>query len=316
MNNIPYFDSHCDTISKCAHKGWELREHVGQLDLMRLKEYKKAVQFFAIFHNLARCPADGMFAECKRQQQTFVSELAKNADLAVQCRTAADIRKANAEGKIAAVLTCEGTELLNCDPANLEWAEQVGIRAINLTWNHPNFISGTNLYETDRGLNDLGKEFVRRTQEKKILIDVSHVSDKGFWDLMDITTRPVLASHSNARAICDHSRNLTDDMFKAIVQTGGMVGVNYWVMFINNTKEGATMDEFIRHIDHFMELGGEKNVGLGSDLDGCAKLPGDMQGVQDVTMLWEALSKHGYSDALLEDIFYNNYLAMLERNEA
>ncbi len=316
MHNIPLFDTHCDTISVCENKGRPLLEYAeGHLDLKRLGEYTKAVQFFAMFDSLADCQADGMFAKTKRMAACFKREVEKNSDIVVQCRTAADIKKANAEGKIAAVLSCEGSELLNCDPENIDWAYEVGIKAINLSWNHPNFLTGTNRHEPKRGLNGLGREFVRRAQEKNILIDVSHLSDPGFWDLMEITKKPVLASHSNSRVICDHTRNITDDMFKALMQTGGVVGLNFFSSFISREKD-PSMDDIIRHVDHFMELGGEKHVGIGADLDGCARLAGGMKGVQDMPMLWEALSKHGYSDALLEDIFYNNFLAMMERNDA
>ncbi len=311
MNNIPYFDGHCDTLSCCEKLGWQLRKNEGHLDLTRLKAYRKAAQLFAIYHDLSDAPADGMFAECKRQQSVFARELAANRDIAVQCRTAEDVRRANAEGKVAAILSCEGTELLNCDPANLDWAQEVGIRAINLTWNHANLLAGSHLNEAGRGLNDLGRAFVKKAQSLGILIDVSHCSDPAFWDLMEITERSVIATHSNARAVCGHTRNLTDDMFRAIVRTGGFVGANFWIRFVAPSDE-PTMDDVVRHIDHFMELGGEKHVGLGADFDGCEKLSGGMRGVQDLPMLWEALSKRGYSDAVLEDLFYNNLLRVLE----
>lgn len=311
MISIPYFDAHCDTVSCCTHDGRSLRENSGHLDLVRLKnKFSKVAQFFAMYYELAYAPADGMFAECKRQQATFAREIEKNADIVVQCRNADEVRRTNAAGKVAAILTCEGAELLNCDPDNLDWAKKVGIKAINLTWNHANFLCGTHMNEVTRGLNDLGRAFVKKAQDNDILIDVSHCSDPAFWDLMDITTKPVIASHSDSRNICNNTRNLTDEMFKAIMKTGGVVGINFWVEFVAEKAE-PTMDDVLRHIDHFMELGGGKNIGIGADLDGCSKLAGGMSGVQDVPMLWEALSKHGYSDAQLEDIFYNNFLRVL-----
>ena len=312
MPCIPYFDGHCDTVSLCEKEGRSLRENAGHLDLTRLKAYTKAAQFFAMYHDLSVAPADGMFAECRRQQAVFAREIAKNTDIAVQCFTAEDVKRANAAGKVAAFLSCEGTELLNCDPANLDWAREVGIKSINLTWNHANLIAGSHMHEPERGLNDLGRTFVRKAQSYDILIDVSHCSDAAFWDLMEITVKPVIATHSNSRAICGHTRNITDDMFKAIVQTGGIVGINFWVEFVASKPE-PTMDDVIAHIDHFMELGGEKHIGLGADLDGCEKLSGGMSGLEDMPMLWEALSKRGYSDTLLEDIFYNNFLRVLSK---
>lgn len=311
MKGIPYFDGHCDSISRCERLGRPLRENDGHLDLARLGAYPKAAQFFAIYHDLADAPADGMFAECRRQQALFARELKKNSDIAVQCRTAEDVRRANAAGKIAALLSCEGAELLDCDPNQLEWAYDVGVKAINLTWNHANLIAGSHVSEPERGLSALGRAFVRKAQSCDILVDVSHCSDAAFWDLMEITEKPVLATHSNARAVCGHTRNLTDEMFRAIIDVGGVAGINFWAGFVG-PSDTPTMDDVLRHIDHFMELGGEKHIGLGADLDGCERLSGGMEGVQDLPMLWEALSRHGYSDALLEDIFYNNLLRVLE----
>ena len=125
ISNIPYFDGHCDTIMCCAGEGRLLRENNGHLDLMRLKKYKKAVQFFAMYFNLADAPSEGMFSVCKKQQDVFARELLKNKDVVVQCRNASEIKKAHDEGKVAAILSCEGTELLNCDIENLEWAHKV-----------------------------------------------------------------------------------------------------------------------------------------------------------------------------------------------
>lgn len=311
MKSIPYFDGHCDTISRCERLCRPLRENDGQLDLARLGVYAKAAQFFAIYHDPADAPADGMFAACRRQQALFARELADNADIAAQCRTAEDVRRANDAGKIAALLSCEGAELLNCDPDHLDWARDVGVKAINLTWNHANLLAGAHASEPERGLSARGRAFVRGAQSRGILMDVSHCSDAAFWDLMEITEKPVLATHSNARAVCGHTRNLTDDMFRAIAGTGGVVGVNLWTGFVA-FSEAPAMDDVLRHIDHFMELGGEKHIGLGADLDGCERLSGGMEGVQDLPMLWEALRRHGYGSALLEGIFYNNFLRVLE----
>jgi len=304
---IPYFDTHCDTVYHGVKEDYHLRRNHKHIDLERLAQFDKAVQCFAIFYNLANAPAEGMFSVTQKQHAYFESELTANADIASICRTTDDINKAHAEGKVAAVLTIEGSELLNCDPEKISWADEKGVRAISLTWNHANLIAGSHLHEPQRGLNDLGREFVRRCQEKDILVDVSHCSDAAFWDLMKITTKPIIASHSNSRTICGHTRNLTDDMFRAVCETGGVVGLNYYGKFISATN-GTDMDAFLRHFDHFLDLGGAKHIGLGSDLDGCDPLAGGMTGVQDVPMLYDALKARGYGKELLDDIFFNNYM--------
>lgn len=306
--DIPYFDAHCDTISCCKRDGRSLRENAGCLDLVRLKRFSKAAQFFAMF-----CDGGGqndLFAEAQAQRAVFARELAESGGLAVQCRSRAEVEAANAAGKVAALLSCEGAELLDCDPEKLEWAYGVGVKAINLTWNHANLLSGSHRDEPERGLSGVGKAFVRRAQELGILIDVSHCSDAAFWDLIGMTERPVIASHSNARAVCSHTRNLSDDMFRAICETGGAAGLNFYGPFVS--AEDPSMDAVVRHIEHWLSLGGEKHVGLGADWDGCDVLAGGLRGAQDVSLLWEALARRGYDDALLNDLFYNNWLRLMD----
>ena len=146
-----------------------------------------------------------------------------------------------------------------------------------------------------------------RMEELGIHTDVSHISDAGFWDVLRRTKRPVVASHSNARAICPHRRNLTDDMFRAIRDTGGVVGINLYADFVG----GDSMEQLIAHIERFLSLDGEKAVALGGDLDGCEALAAGFSGVQDVVKLYQALEERGYPQTLLEDIFWNNWRRIL-----
>ena len=310
MSGISYFDAHCDTLSRCEQHGCGLRENDGHLDLLRLKSYRKAAQVFAIFHDGANALPDGLFAECHRQQELFARELAENINLAAPCRTAKEVRRVNAEGKVAALLSCEGGELLDCDPDRLDWAHETGIVSVNITWNHANALAGSHCDAPERGLTDQGRAFVRRAQELGIRIDVSHCSDAAFWDLVEIAEQPIVATHSDARTVCAHTRNLTDDMFRAIAESGGVVGLNFYTAFVAPTDR-PTMDDILRHFDHFLALGGEKHLALGADLDGCDKLAGQLTGVQDMPRLWDALREHGYSEPLLDDIFYNNWLRIL-----
>ncbi len=305
--SIPYFDGHSDTISECTHQGWSLRENEGHLDLIRLSRFQKAAQVFALFANAAKFPAGTLFTECQKQHDVFLTELAKNADMAVLCRTGAEIAGANAAGKAAALLSVEGAELLDCEPEKLETAAAWGVKLVNITWNHKNALSGANVEATDSGLTDRGRAFAREAVRLGILLDVSHLSDPGFWDLAEMGLGPIVATHSNARALCGHPRNLTDDMFRAIRDSGGTAGFNLCDEFVGGT---ASLDDAVRHIEHFLALGGEKTVSLGGDWDGCVLSCG-WQGVQDLPQLWDALEKRGYDRPLLEDIFYNNWLRVL-----
>lgn len=306
MRNIPYFDAHCDTISRRDMDS--LRNYTGHLDLTRLSGFKTAGQIFAIFAPSGYFKPEEIWPVTCRQHERFVREIEANSDIAMHCRTASDAKKAFAENKVAAFLSIEGAELLNCDMNLLDEVADWGVRAINLTWNYPNAVSGTNAQETDRGLSELGRRFVKEAQKRNILMDVSHLSEPGFWDLMEITNAPVIASHSNAKALCPHSRNLTDAQIKALVENKGFAGLNVYSLFVG---ERADMDELIAHVERFWELGGEDVLGLGGDWDGCDSVAGGLTGIQDLPKLYEALYRRNYSEQLLHKFFSDNLLRVL-----
>lgn len=305
---IPYFDAHCDTVSACAAEGRPLRKNGGHLDLERLRGYARAAQVFALYADADAFPAGALPRQCRKMHGVLLAEVEKNSDILTFCPGGRGIGEANARGKIAALLSIEGGELLDCDPAGLETAASWGVRCINVTWNHRNALSGSHRDAPEQGLTDRGRAWIRECQRLGILADVSHLSDRGFWDIIEMTDRPVIATHSNSRAVCGHTRNLTDDMFRAICRTGGVAGINFWLDFVGGAH---AMEDVIRHVDHFMELGGGKHLALGGDLDGCGALAGGMKGLEDVPMLWDALRAHGYDETTLEDIFYNNLLRVL-----
>ena len=232
----------------------------------------------------------------------FLREMADNADIVRHCRTGREVDEAAATGKTAALLSMEGADLIDCDVHKVETVAQWGVRLLNPVWNRANVLSGTNAEEPERGLSAEGRDFIHALEEYGIYPDVSHLSDAGFWDLVHIARRPIVASHSNARVVCPHRRNLTDDQFRAIRDSGGVVGLNLYLHFVGQ----PTMDALVAHVEHFLALDGEKTLCLGGDLDGCEALAAGMAGMQDVPKLYEALKARGYGDALLEDIFWNN----------
>ena len=308
MENICYFDAHCDTVHACYIHGASMRQNNGQADFERGRMFARWAQVFALYENSSRAPEDGMFALLKREHAFFETAMAENADLAVHCRTAEETESANSQGKIAAILSIEGAELLDCAPENLQMAADWGVRCINITWNHANALSGTNVEQTEQGLTAQGREFVREMYRLGILPDVSHLSDRGFWDIVEMGLGPVIASHSNLRGICGHTRNLTDDQFKAVAASGGGVGLNLYVPFVG---EQGSLDEFCRHIDRALELGGADCLGIGADLDGCDRIVAGMSGVQDIPDLHAMLRKRGYEEKLLGALFYSNLLHIL-----
>ena len=320
---IPYFDAHCDTVYRCLETGEtsaldygdsreeqcryyaasaHLRKNGGHIDLERSRQFSRCAQFFALFHDAAYAPADGLWAQCRRMHDFFLREMADNADIVCHCRTGREVDEAAAAGKTAALLSIEGADLLDCDVHKVETVAHWGVRLLNPVWNRANVLSGTNAEEPERGLSATGRDFIHVLEEHAIYPDVSHLSDAGFWDLVHIARRPIVASHSNARAVCPHRRNLTDDQFRAIRDSGGVAGLNLYLDFVGQ----PTMDALVAHVEHFLALDGEKTLCLGGDLDGCEALAAGMAGMQDVPKLYEALKARGYGDALLEDIFWNN----------
>lgn len=304
MEHIPYFDAHCDTIYRCLRTGAQLRENDGHLDLRRASAFGRFAQVFALYQDPEEVPQGStMVREGQLLHQKFLREMEQNRDVIVPCRTGRDVDRAVAEGKMAALLSIEGAELLDCRIDRLDMARDWGVRLLNPVWNHANRLSGSNAELPEQGLTSYGRDFARRMEDCGIYPDVSHISDPGFWDLVRLARGPVVASHSNSRALCPHRRNLTDDMFRAIRDSGGVVGLNLYRPFVG---PAGTMEELTAHVEHFLSLGGEKTLCLGGDLDGCEELAAGMEGIQDVPQLWQALADRGYPRQLLEDLFWNN----------
>lgn len=302
------FDGHCDTILKCYLEGGGLRRQTGHLDLERRRGKGRWAQFFATFGSPEDMPGRSLWEVFLEEYALFCSEMDANADLVSFCRTGAEAEAAFAAGKTAAFLSAEGAELLDCDLDKLRLAHRMGVRIVNITWNHPNALSGTNAEEQDRGLSEQGRAFVKTMGELGMLVDVSHLSDPGFWDVMEITDRPVVATHSNSRSVFPHPRNLTDEQFTAIINTNGVAGLNMYAGFLGDDPD---LDTVVSHLEHFLALGGENNVSMGGDWDGITSMPRGMSGIQDMEKLYEHLLRRNYSEALLEKVFYSNLMRVV-----
>ena len=293
---IPYFDAHCDTPVELMLRGGSLRENGCHLDLARLSAYAPAAQVFAVCTEwkpeLRENPEAVLDA--------FLAQLAENADAITLCRSADDVASAAAEGKIAALLSYEGASQLGCSVETLQRLYAKGLRIIHLTWNFDNALCGC--CKGSGGLTELGKAFVTAAQEMGVAIDLSHLSEAGFWDVLEIAKKPPLAGHSNSRALCDHCRNLTDAQFSALVNIGSVAGLNLCPDFLGRSRD---VEAIVDHAEHFLSLGGEKAVCLGTDFDGTTP-PDGITGVQDMGRLYEAMLRRGWSETLVRDIFWNN----------
>jgi membrane dipeptidase len=247
---------------------------------VRAGAYCPYAQFFALWAPPDLIAREGNESVFRREYRVFRREIKKNEDKIAHCRTMEEARRAAATGKAAAFLSVEGAQLLGCSTENLGRAWRLGVRAINLTWNRSNVLSGAHDHEPERGLSPEGRVFVLEMQRLGILVDVSHLSERGFWDVMELAKRPVLASHSNARALKNHTRNLTDRQFTAIIKTGGVAGLNLYAGFLGNAP---TVETALDHIEHFLDLGGAKHLCLGFDLDGgsCDTRSSGIRGIED-----------------------------------
>lgn len=313
--NFPVFDFHCDTalvlLGDDRNQAGSLRKNSGHIDLERAGKLGGYAQCFACFTTDLPEILKGIspIVLFERELATIQREMDKNSDMISIVYSTEEIEENRAAGKMSAILTLEGTAGIDYNPALLEDLWAIGFRVSSLGWNEKNPLTGSNV--TGGGLTDLGREYVKEAQRLGMRVDVSHISDEGFWDIMKITNAPILATHSNSRAIFDHSRNITDDMFRAIRETGGVAGYNTCREF---TGEPSDLDTICDHILHFMELDPDgKHIALGGDLDGVDAMPDGFEGVQSYPALARKLLDRGLTEENVMDIFWNNAIRVLTR---
>ena len=309
MKPISVFDAHCDTISRCYYLHEGLRCNTGDLSLEKTERSARYCQFFALWTTKEYTDGDGCTMEEAYHTLLgcFRAQMACNSDKIIQCRTAQDVEQAHRCGKAAAFLTVEGAELLGCDPARLDQAAIDGVTAINLTWNYANALSGSSKEQPERGLSTVGRDFVRKMEDLHILVDVSHLSEAGFWDVAEIASRPFIASHSNAKSVWNHTRNLTNEQITAIIENQGVIGLNFYEGFVGGSRD---LDMVRAHLDRILELGGAGNVALGGDWDGC-DLIGDLPAIDSLPRLYEHLLLRGYEETVVQNLFYNNLMRVV-----
>lgn len=312
---FPVFDLHCDTaLELLGHdfkQSVDLRNNAHHIDLQRAKSFPAYAQCFACFTSSEDALPLGVAPEeiFAREVNTITSQIDKNRDVIRQAYSAEDIEQNCADGYMSAILTIEGTAGFGFDTKKLPELYNKGFRITTLGWNEKNPLTGS--HKTGGGLTEQGKEYVLLAQKLGMIVDVSHISDEAFWDIMAITTAPIIASHSNSRHVCNVSRNLTDDMFLAICRTGGVVGINLYSDFLGDTPD---LDTVCDHILHFISLDPTgKHISLGGDLDGCDRLPDGFNGVQDYEKLAEKLLSRGVGEEMVYDIFWNNAVGVMKR---
>ncbi|MFU0832506.1 MAG: Peptidase M19 [Oscillospiraceae bacterium] len=306
---MKYFDLHCDTITKCYENHLSLKANELNVSLEKGLKYENWAQIFAIWLKDEQ-RGEEAFRYFSDVAKFFEEEMAKNAETVTFCRTSDEIKQAAKESKEIALLSIEGAAALAGKMEHLYDAWSAGVRLITLTWNGRCETGDGCKVQDARGLTPFGLDLVREMNRINVIVDVSHLSEPGFWDVARHAQKPFIATHSDSRAVCDCERNLSDDQFREIVQVGGLVGINFFEKFLS--QEHATIEDIFRHIDHFLNLGGEKVVAMGSDFDGC-KLVDGLRGLEDVDSLYDAICGE-FGEEIADSIFYENAYRFFTEN--
>jgi membrane dipeptidase len=294
------FDLHCDTL----FKGAPFAGNTGNIDLDRLPPDLSYCQCFAIFvHDRYRL--DMAIQVGEKQYDHFQENMRALPERICQVRTGEDIDEAFAANKTAALLTIENSSLFAGDLDRVDLMAKRGVRMASLTWNAANELAaGADAYD-QWGLTDFGRQAIRRMEELDMIVDVSHVNDKTFWEIAAFATKPFVASHSNCRSLCQHRRNLTDDQIREIGRAGGLIGLNYYTRFLKDDGKVKDWDDLLRHVDHVLALAGDQVPALGSDFDG-ADTPPFLSSVADVTGFYDAVCRSSLGEAIANRLFFDN----------
>lgn len=308
---MKWIDMHCDTLSELVKrpKGESLKNNNLHVDLERLKKTESAGQFFACYVNAAayKQKKEGKWEAAYHAAEKLIDCAEKNHL----------VEKKQWAEEFHGILTVEEGGVLDGKIERLIHLYERGIRLITLTWNYDNCIGSPNSRNPEvmkQGLKPFGVEVVERMNELGMLVDVSHLSDGGFWDCIRHSKAPIVASHSNCRALCNHPRNLTDEMLHALGDKGGVAGLNFYSRFlIKEEKRKASLSELAEHAVHMIDRAGEDAVALGTDFDGFedTALPEGIRGVEDIELIWDALYKKGLTERQIEKLAYKNVRRVL-----
>ena len=321
-----YADMHCDTLMNYAFKkDYDIFSSDRQVDLKKLKEGECCAQFFAMF-----LPDPSSYERSEvgvKNDEDYIGALSKglfdaigaHPDMIAFAGNLEDYKKNDFNDLVSAFLTIEDGRSVNGDLGNLDRYHELGVRLISLTWNHENCFGYPNSDDPsvmNAGLKDFGKEAVEYMNDLGIIVDVSHLSDGGFYDVADVSKKPFVASHSDCRSITNHRRNMTDDMIRILASKGGAIGINFCPDFMipdkgkKNGMENVLIDHMIMHLRHMVDVGGIECAAIGTDFDG---IHGDIEipyasGMQE---LFERMKMKGFTESEIEKIARKNVLRVI-----
>ncbi len=313
-------DLHCDTIMALyQNKDKSLKSNDLQIDINKLKIGNYLAQVFAMFVYLKK--ANNPFMVCNEMIDLFYAELEKNKDEIKIALNYNQLMENSENGLLSAILSIEEGGVIDGILSNVDYFYDLGVRMICLNWNFYNGIGHPNFTYCDHpdfknpnttlGLTKFGIEVVKRMEKLGMIIDVSHLSDKGFWDVYNNTTKPFIASHSNARSVCNHVRNLSDEMIKALSERGGVIGLNFCTNFINEEEEITRVSDIVKHALHIIKVGGIDCLAIGTDFDGIGRTT-EIDNAGEMNKLIIALKEAGLTEDDINKITHLNFLRVFK----
>ena len=314
MNRFSIIDTHCDTAFELYHKKQDLFQNDCHISLEKAEKYENYAQFFAVWSD-KRLSDDDCYANFLRISDKLFTEVQKHSEKVALVRNFEEMTDAWKENKRAVFLAVEDARLLGGKIERLDELMRRGVKYLTLLWGGATCIGAS--HDTEGGLTDFGRETVKKCFEYGIIPDVSHANERVTDEVCELAyqyKKPFIASHSDCFEVYSHSRNLRKKHLDALIELGGTVGLNLCPMHrTDKWKEKCNIDDVMRHVEGYLELGAENALGLGCDLDG-TDLPEGFEGIGDVYKLAEEMAKRNYSDDLIEKIFLKNNFEFIKNN--
>lgn len=297
-----YFDLHCDTIYESLVKACDISNPDFHITPQKSDYLSPYIQCFAICvpEEFTGDRATDMFVKAYER----LIEQCKKFNIKV-IQTYDDLKAVANSGGKGAIFTVENASVLAGKLDNIELFKKFNVKFVTLTWNGRNELGDGAMVSHSNGITQFGINVIRELEKNNITVDVSHTSDRLFYDIISNSNKPIVATHSNSRTVTNVKRNLSDEQFRMIVERNGIVGLNLHKFFLNNNPDRASAIDVLRHAEHFLSLGGENTLAFGADFDGC-ELTDDVTGIDSIGNIYELFLKHNYSEQLLKKIFFEN----------